>query len=627
MKKVISLVLVVVLAFGIMGSLSSCGKTSNTDSLSVCLASEPDTIDPALNSAVDGATLIIHAFSGLAGYTQNKKGALELVAECAKELPEGTVDATTGKVTYVFTLRDDLKWSDGSALTAADFVYAWNRAADPITASDYGYMFDIIDGYAAVQEKYQLDEEGAIKLDSAGNPVYVDEAAKNAKLNVTASEDGKTLTVVINNVCPYFNELLAFPTYMPVKQSVIEENGEAWATDPATYVSNGPYTLTEWAHDSKLVYTKNENYYNADKITMNEIVFYLSDDQNTMLANYKNGDWLFIDDVPNAEISTLKKDYPKEFVTTGQLGTYYVIFNVNKDLLPSTSTLTGVAKEAAETEVRNALSLLLDRNYICESIGQAGQVPASSYVAMGLTDADGKTEFYQNAGDMKSNGYYGYYNTSADAMESNIASALETLKKYYTWDDASSKFTNFPTMEYIYNTSEGHKAIGEYIQSAFAAYGITMTLTNQEWNTFLNTRKDGDYSIARNGWLADYNDPISFLDMWITESGNNDAQFGKQANETLKAYSVDLSSLKIDYKVTDGTWAETYDYVIGLVKTTTDPDTRYGLMHIAEDLLMSTGAICPLYYYTDIYMISQSLTGVFSSPLGYKYFMYSKISK
>ena len=152
--------------------------------------------------------------------------------------------------------------------------------------------------------------------------------------------------------------------------------------------------------------------------------------------------------------------------------------------------------------------------------------------------------------------------------------------------------------------------------------GITVNLVNQEWNTFLNTRKDGGYTIARNGWLADYNDPISFLDMWITESGNNDVQFGKGEHADIAMYSLDLTDLGYDVKVENGTWAETYDVIIGLVKTCTDTETRYELMHRAEDLLMSTGCITPLYFYTDIYMLDDSVEGFFSNPLGYKYFMY-----
>lgn len=270
----------------------------------------------------------------------------------------------------------------------------------------------------------------------------------------------------------------------------------------------------------------------------------------------------------------------------------------------------------AEAEIRYALGLLFDRNYIVEEIGQAGQVPASSFVAMGMTDADG-SQFYMNAGD--SDEYVGYYDVSDEAFEDNFAKAIEILSKYYEMD-ANGMFTNFPTLTYLYNTNEGHKAIGEYLQSALAAVGINMQMENQEWNTFLNTRKDGNYSIARNGWLADYNDPICFLDMWITGSGNNDVQFGRGAHADAAIYSMDLTDLGYDVKVENGTWAETYDVIIPLIKGCTDNDTRYALMHKAEDLLMSTGCIVPLYFYTDIYMINSSVEGYFGNPLGYKYF-------
>ena len=280
---------------------------------------------------------------------------------------------------------------------------------------------------------------------------------------------------------------------------------------------------------------------------------------------------------------------------------------------PAEDTLSDAEKEA---EIRYALSLLLDRNYIVEEIAQGGQAPASSFVAMGMTDADG-TEFYKNAG--HSDEYDGYYDVSKEAYEDNYAEAYEILCKYYEVDE-NGMFTNFPTLTYLYNTGESHKAIGEYLQSQLAAVGITMNLENQEWNTFLNTRKNGDYSIARNGWLADYNDPICFLDMWITASGNNDVQFGKGAHETVAVYDMDLTEYGYDIQVVDGTWAETYDVLIPLIKTCTDNDTRYALMHVAEDLLMSTGCIVPLYFYTDLYMIDDSLEGFYSNPLGYKYF-------
>ena len=575
---------------------------ASTDGLNVCLASEPATLDPALNSAVDGATMIAHLFSGLAKWQQADDGQLDIVADEATELPEGVVN-DDGTVTYTYTLRDGLKWSDGQDVKASDYVFAWNRAAAPATASDYGYMFEVVDGYDDV---WDVDDEGNQK-----NP--------DAKLNVEAPDD-KTLVVTIKNEIPYWNELLAFPTYMPVREDIVSD--ESWATDPSTYVGNGPYVISSWEHNSLITLTKNDNYVDADKITMPSINFYLSDDSNNMLTNFQNGDWQFIDDVPTNEIANLKTQYPDAFKVEGQLGTYYICWNVNEDLLPEGSGLTGVEAEKAREEIRNALALLLDRNYICDSIAQGGQVPASSFVAMGLTDADG-SQFYENAG--SSDDYAGYYNVAADALQSNYDSAIETLKKYYEWDDASSKFTNVPTLTYLYNTSDSHKAIAEYVQSAFAGIGITMNLENQEWATFLETRKNGDFSVARNGWLGDYNDPISFLDMWTTDSGNNDVQLGRGDNASMAAYSLDLTDLGYDTKVENGTWADTYDVLIQDIKTCTDKDTRYALMHKAEDLLMSTGTICPLYYYTDLYMIDPSVKGFFSSPLGYKYFMYTTV--
>lgn len=617
MKKILALLLAAAMVF----ALAACGSSeapaateapadateapaeAAASSLAVCLASEPDTIDPALNSAVDGATLVSHLFSGLAKWAQDETGALVIVPDAAAELSEG-VENEDGTVTYTYTLRDGLKWSDGQPVTAADFAFAWNRAASPALAADYGYMFDVVDGYA---EMWETDADGNIV-----NP--------DAKLNVTAVDE-KTLEVTLANSVAYWNELLAFPTYFPVREDVVAN--EAWATDPSTYVSNGAYTMTGWEHNSVITLEKNPNYVDADEILMDKIEFYLSDDSNNMLTNFENGTWQLIDDVPTNEIANLKTEYPDEFVVAGQIGTYYVCWNINEAILPASSTLTGAEAEAAKAEIRNAIALLFDRNYIVEEIGQAGQVPASSFVAMGMTNPDG-TQFYETAG--SSDEYNGYYNVSADAFEANFAQAVETLKKYYTYDEATGMFTDFPTLTYLYNTSEGHKAIGEYLQSALAGVGITMNLENQEWNTFLNTRKEGNYSIARNGWLADYNDPICFLDMWVTGSGNNDVQFGKGGHKDVAIYSLDLTDLGYELKVENGTWAQTYDELISLIKSCTDNEVRYELMHRAEDLLMSTGCIVPLYFYTDIYMLDDSVQGFFSNPLGYKYFMYCTVA-
>ena len=368
--------------------------------INVCLASEPDTLDPALNSAVDGATMISHLFSGLAKWAQDASGKLVIVPDCAIALPEGVANED-GSVTYTYTLKDGLKWSNGDALTAEDFERSWKRAASTELAADYGYMFEVVKGYGT-ENKEDLAVEAV---------------------------DAKTLKVTLTNAVSYWNELLAFPTYFPVHTSAMTD--ESWATKPDTYICNGPYTISAWTHDSIITLTKNAAYHGAADVKMEKINCYLSDDANNMLANFKKGDWQLIDDVPTNEIATLKTTNPDEFVIAGQIGTYYVCWNINENILPKNSELTGVEAEKAQAEIRSAIGLLFDRNYIVESVAQGGQIPASSFVAMGMTNPDG-TEFYKTAnGGAAANGYDGYYNVAKDAHKANVDKALEILGKYY----------------------------------------------------------------------------------------------------------------------------------------------------------------------------------------------------
>ena len=608
MKKILAIVLAAAMVFALAacgsngggetpapagsgGSSAAPAPTGSKDSLAVCIASEPASIDPALNSAVDGATMIVHLFSGLAKWSKNGD-KFEIVPDMAEELVE-PVDNGDGTFTYTYKIRD-AKWSDGEPVKAQDFAFAWKRATSTELAADYAYMFEYVDGYSA--DLYPMAEN---------------------KLNVTAVDD-KTLQVVTTGNYPFWNELLAFPIYFPVREDVVDNDG-AWATKPETYITNGLYTLDSWEHNSVITIKKNENHPDAAQVTMPEIKFFLSDDANNMLSNFKNGDWLLVDDVPTNEISSLKTDYPTEFHIDGQIGTYYVCWNINEDISP----VGGAAlTEEQKAEVRNAIGLLFDRNYIVNDVSQGGQVPASSFVAMGITEPDG-SEFYEHAGHSKD--YAGYYPVDEGSLQANYDKAMEILGKYYDVQDG--KVTNFPAMTYLYNTSEGHKAIAEYLQSALAGVGITMNLENQEWATFLDTRKAGNFTIARNGWLADYNDAISFIDMWITVSGNNDVQFGREGHAEQAIYNMDLSGIQgyEDKSVTGGTWAETFDNLVTWIKTESNLEVRNQLMHVAEDLIMETGCICPLYFYTDLYMLSDSVKGFFSIPLGYKYFMYTTI--
>ena len=229
MKKLVCLALTLAMVL----SLAACGGKPSApaasvpvdapkDSINVCIASEPDTVDPALNSSVDGATMISHLFAGIARWGRDPEGKTVLEPDCAEELSEGVLNED-GTVTYTYTLRDGLKWSDGRELTAADFVYAWNRAASEELGADYGFLFACIKGYP-----------NALAIEAP---------------------DAKTLVVTLNNPLAYWNELMAFPTFFPVREDVAAH--EAWTTNPATYVSNGAYKMTGWIHNSVIAMTKN----------------------------------------------------------------------------------------------------------------------------------------------------------------------------------------------------------------------------------------------------------------------------------------------------------------------------------------------------------------------------------
>ena len=256
--------------------------------IAVNIGPDPDTIDPALNSAVDGGTLIIHAFEGL--YSLGKDG-VPVPGQAA------SVAISADGLTYTFTLRDGLKWSDGKALTAKDFIYSWNRAIAPETAADYEYMFEAIKGYS------------------------------DGKLDVTAPDD-KTLVVTLNAVTPYFLELTAFPAFCPVREDIVTASPEGWATKVETYIGNGPFKVSEWVPGSHITMVRNENYWNSKALGPTSIKFVLMEDDVAILNAYKNGDIIFADTIPNDEITAWENS--PEFYKQGQLGTYYISFNTSK---------------------------------------------------------------------------------------------------------------------------------------------------------------------------------------------------------------------------------------------------------------------------------------------------------
>ena len=455
---------------------------NDTTTLRLNLASEPDFLDPALNSSVDGACLAVNSFAGLYTYDEGGNTIPDLAAGYNVSEPD-----ENGYVTYTVNLLEGLKWSDGSDLDATDFEYSWKRAASTKTASDYGYMFSNFVGYP--------DE-----------------------LAVTAT-DANTLEFTLTAPCAYIEGLMAFPTFFPVPQEQVEAAATegapgAWCTE-AGFVSNGPFVCTGWTHDTSMTYEKNPNYHRADEVTVDKLEFMLSADDTAIYAAYKAGDVDFIDTVPTDEIASLLED--DEFYIVDNLGTYYVAFNVNSELFADKTP-----EQAAC--MRLAFNILIDRDYICENVGQTGQVAASSYIPLGMADGNGGV-FKKDAEDRS------YYDALAKLNDAEAA--VEEARTYlkaagFKFDEDGTLSDETPiVIEYLTNDGSGHVAAAESMQQDFKEIGIEMSIQQVEWNTFLQERKNGNFDIAREGWLADFDDPINMLEMFTTDSGNNDCQYGR----------------------------------------------------------------------------------------------------
>ena len=498
--------------------------------LDINIASEPDSIDPALNTSVDGAIMISHLFESLIRWDDDGEGNAVLKPGIAESW-----EVSDDGLTWTFKLRD-AKWSDGKEITADDFVYSWNRLVDPATGADYEYMLDMVKGY---------DEK---------------------KLDISAP-DPKTFVVNLNVKCPYFEEICAFPAVMPVRKDIIEAN-KTWTNSPETLVSNGAYKLEKWDHNSTLSMVKNPEYYDQDSVKAEKLAFHLQDDQNAIYASYRSGDLDFINSVPQEEIQKLLDT--KELKIKPYVGTYFVCFNTEKEPFN-------------DPKVRKAFSLAIDRNFIVNQVTGQGQEPATAYVPSGVYDAKGAEgdDFRTVGGD--------YYSINDEDYEKNIEEAKKLMEEAGYKDGEG-----FPQIDYLYNTDENHKAIAEALQNMWQEnLGVQVSLQNQDWNVFLKERKEGNYNIARHGWIADYNDPMSFIDMWLTGGGNNDAQYKNPE----------------------------FDKFVKAAKATSDPDERMENMHKAEDILIGEdNVVAPLYFYNNSYMMKPNIKGLYYTPLGYFFY-------
>ena len=465
-------------------------------------------------------------------------------------------------LTWTFTMRDGLKWSDGTELNAKDFEYTMKRIANPDVGAPYGEtVVGMIEGYQ----------------DAIGNP---DKNGKKTtkpdidKLNVKASEDGKTLTIKLAYPCSYFDKIVAFGTMSPVQKATVEKNGDKWATKPETYVCNGPYMITDWTPSERIVLTKNPNYvggWDNSKIVSDTITLLLLEDSSAAFAAYNSGEAVLIKDVPTDEIPSLTKaEDGGDFYVDTILGTYYVSMNLQHDAFK-------------EAKVRKALALAIDRDYIANTIMQGTYSAASNLVGPGIVDENGY--FYDNA-----NGGSPYI---ADDYEANLAEAKKLLE-----EAGYPNGEGYPTIEYSTNDAGYHVPLAEYLQQAWGDLGITLTINKMEWSSFTPARRAGEYDVARNGWVMDYNDPSNMVELFCTDNGNND---GKYSNPDFDA-AVEASKVA-------------------------DAAEHFAQLHKAEDILMEDMGCIPVAYYNDFWLQSSSLKGIWHSPYGYWYFQYGYIEE
>lgn len=501
-------------------------------------SSEPGSLDPALAQGTHESWVLENVFEGLMTFDENG----ELVYGMAEDY-----EISEDELTYTFTLRDDVTWSNGDTVTAHDFEFAWKRALDPEMAADYANILYYIEN----GEAYNAGE------------------ASRDDVAVQALDD-KTLEVTLESPTAYFLELTAFYTYFPVSKDVVESNPD-WAKDPETHISNGPFELVTWDHNAKLILEKNELYYNADKIKLDGIDLDIIEDQNTAWQKYDGGEYDILVDIPTSVVNQLQESGDPDLEIGAQVGTYY--YNVNPDSKPFNNV-----------KVRKALSIALDRTTIVENITQGGQMEAEGVVPYGLLDENGN-EFRDGVGNL---------------IEYDTDEAVKLLEEGLEEEGMTIDEFNDQGYVLLYNTSESHKKIAQAAQEMWrTTLGIEVGLENVEFQVKLDREKTGDFDLSRGGWIGDYMDPMTLLDLWWSQSSFNDVNYNNPE----------------------------YDALLDEAKSTIDQDIRMESMREAEKMLMEDMPVIPVYFYTQPYVVKSNVENIIKVPIRYPVITYADITE
>jgi dipeptide transport system substrate-binding protein len=437
-------------------------------------------------------------------------------------------DVSEDGKTYTFHIREDAKWSNGDPVTAGDFEFAWKRLLNPDTGSSAAFLGYFIEGGEAYN-----NGEGS---------------ADDVKVKAV---DDKTFEVTLVSPQAYFLSVITNPAFFPINEKVAAENPK-WFAEAESFVGNGPFKLTEWEHDSHFVMEKNDQYWDAGTVKLDKIHWAIIDDTNTEYQMYQSGE-LDVSDVP----SELSEQLLGEAKVEDQAGDYFYRFNVNMEPFQNLN-------------IRKAFAMAVDQKQIVDFVTKNGEKPAYGFVSYGFADPSGK-DFREASGDL---------------VKTNVEEAKALLEKGMKEEG----YDKLPEVTLTYSTDDTHKKIAEALQQMFKEnLGVEVKLANMEWNVFSEEQKALKFQLSRSSFLADYADPINFLENFQT---------GHSMNRT-------------------GWSNEKFDQLIKDAKNEADEAKRFELMYEAEKILFEEMPIIPIHFYNQVYLYNDAVSGIVRHPVGY----------
>ncbi|WP_147112958.1 peptide ABC transporter substrate-binding protein [Tateyamaria sp. syn59] len=475
---------------------------------------EFSSLDPQVVEDVDGSNIVRDLFEGL--YNQDADGNLVPGVALSHE-------ASADNLIYTFTLRDNAVWSDGAPVTAGDFVYAWQRAVDPELASPYAWYMELMS-----------IENGAAIVAGEMEP---------SELGVSAPDD-RTLVVNLSKPLPYFTKMVTHATTFPAPRWVIEEHGAEW-TRPENMVSNGAFVLEAHVPKERSVRVRNENYWDNENTVLETVTTLVIGDDAQGLTRWRAGE-VDMTDIPAGQYPALAEEFPDEAFALPRLCNYYFNFN-----------LASGPEAFQDVRVRQALALAIDREVIVDRVLQGGQFPAFTFTPAATADFE-----------------------VPEVEMASMTQAERDAKARELLAEAGYGEGGEPlSFNYLYNTNEAHQQVAIVATQMWKQkLGIDVTLENQEWKVFLETRGAQNYDMARGAWCGDYNEASTFLDLLTTESGYNDAKF---------------SNARVDELMTEA-------------KSSSDPQPLYTEV---EQIVAAEMPVIPIYHYSTNVMLSDAIQG------------------